>query len=46
MEPKFSVAFVLAVFADYTTCSYPFKRVLIKFIGIHKGYDNINAETV
>lgn len=26
--------------------SYRYKRVLIKFIGTHKDYDKINAETV
>ncbi|MFD1333231.1 type II toxin-antitoxin system HigB family toxin [Methylopila musalis] len=26
--------------------SYPFKRVMIKFIGTHKEYDKINPETV
>ncbi|MDT2020689.1 type II toxin-antitoxin system HigB family toxin [Methylocella sp. CPCC 101449] len=26
--------------------SYEYKRVLIKFIGTHKEYDQINAETV
>ncbi len=26
--------------------SYPFKRVLVKFIGTHNDYDKINPETV
>ncbi|UXU08297.1 type II toxin-antitoxin system HigB family toxin [Agrobacterium tumefaciens] len=26
--------------------AYPYKRVLIKFIGAHKEYDQINPETV
>ncbi|WP_110747264.1 type II toxin-antitoxin system HigB family toxin [Phyllobacterium leguminum] len=26
--------------------AYPFRRVLIKFIGTHKEYDRINPETV
>ena len=26
--------------------AYPFKRVLIKFIGTHKAYDRIDPETV
>ncbi len=26
--------------------AYPYKRVLIKFIGTHKEYDQINPETV
>ncbi len=26
--------------------AYPYKRVLIKFVGTHKDYDRINPETV
>ncbi len=26
--------------------AYPFRRVLIKFVGTHKDYDRINPETV